>query len=224
MMETAVGARTGSLREWIVAHDDSKLFVGLYVSLALVLSIAIGLFWLLALLLVHLAFEVLRHRHLGESGAAALGAAVWAVRLDVALFLFALVLALHLQFVFGVLGLHAAGRAGVAAQAGLRGARFAAWEKVIRGILLSADDAVQGARGLATLRKKPPAEGAEIDAATSVPTAPPAAERWSRGDTFTVTLAFACILLILLAPWLGHDGWNAVVSLLAAELRPFPVR
>jgi hypothetical protein len=231
----ADSARTGSsLRAWIVAHDDSKVFVILYISLALVLSIAIGLFWLFFLLAIHLAFELVRSQHEGWRGLSAIGQATWAVRLDIALCLFALVLALHLQLVFGVLGLHAAGRAGMAAQAGLRGARFAAWEKVIRGILLSADDAVQGARGLKAMRRRQAAEGATPEPLPEVAPPPPTrtppqssdegSGGWSIGDYVTISLAAACTLLILLAPWLGHESMEAVITVLADELRPFPIR
>jgi hypothetical protein len=150
----------GQIHAWIVNHDESKLFLVLYLTLALVLSVAIGLFWLVALVVVHFAFEHVRSRYDGLTGRAALGRALWNVKLDVALVLFALVLALYLQVVMGVLGLHAVSRAGALAQAGARGGiRFAAWEKVIRGILLSADDAdrqpqagaAAGLRGLGLL-------------------------------------------------------------------------
>jgi hypothetical protein len=209
----------GQIHAWIVNHDESKLFLVLYLTLALVLSVAIGLFWLVALVVVHFAFEHVRSRHEGLTGRAALGRALWNVKLDVALVLFALVLALYLQVVMGVLGLHAVSRAGALAQAGARGGiRFAAWEKVIRGILLSADDAVQGVRAFAAVRARRTGD------APSRAAEPEPAPRLTRGDRFTLGLAAVCTVLILASPWMGHESWQAVVGTLAAELHPFPFR
>jgi hypothetical protein len=208
-----------AIHAWVVNHDESKLFLVLYLTLALVLSIAIGLFWLVALVVVHFAFEHVRASHEGFTGRAALGRALWNVKLDVALVLFALVLALYMHVVMGVLGLHAVSRAGALAQAGARGGiRFAAWEKVIRGILLSADDAVQGVRAFAAVRARKKG-GAGVPAAQ-----PDRGGRLTKGDHFTLALAAVCTGLILASPWMGHESWQAVAGTLAAELHPFPFR
>lgn len=208
----------GQIHAWIVNHDESRLFLVLYLTLALVLSIAIGLFWLVALVVVHFAFEHVRARHEGLTGWAALGRALWNVKLDVALVLFALVLALYLQVVMGVLGLHAVSRAGALAQAGARGGiRFAAWEKVIRGVLLSADDAVQGVRAFAAVR-------ARGNGDTAAPAAEPDRGGLTKGDHFTLALAAVCTVLILASPWMGQESWQGMVGTLAAELHPFPFR
>jgi hypothetical protein len=216
------------VHRWIVRHDDSRLFLVLYISLALVLSIVIGLFWLVALVAVHFAFEHVRFRHEGKRTGAALLAALDGVKLDVGLVLFALALALHMQVVMGLLGLQAASRAGAAAQAGMRGVRFAAWEKVIRGIALSIDDAFQGARAVAAVRRKPAASGAEAgvgaDAAAVAPSEG-SRTRWITGDVLSLALCAVCLLLILAAPLTAsYDGWGAVLRALAAELHPFPAR
>jgi hypothetical protein len=234
---------------WIVQHDESRWFMGLYLGLALVLSIAIGLFWLVALVVVHFGFEYVRFRHDDASPANAVGRALWELKLDVSLVLFAFALTLYLQVVLGVLGIQAASRVGVAAQAGVRsGARFAAWENAIRGVLLSEDDAVLGARAIATVRRKKAQEsgrdgsdpGAEPTtppdpvAATEVATEPRAgadqglgdptsdAKRWSLGDRIALTLGGVSLLLIVAAPWFGHDGWMGVLTAILAELHPFP--
>jgi hypothetical protein len=208
---------------WIVRHDDSRWFLGLYLGLALVLSVAIGLFWLVALVAVHFAFEYVRFRHADAAPGAALGHALWELKLDVALVLFAFALTLYLQVVLGVLGIQAASRVGLAAQAGVRsGARFAAWENVIRGVVLSADDAVLGARALASVRKK--AGGRAEVPVTGEPAPVDSAARagWSTGDRIALSLGVLSLILIVAAPWVGHDGWSGVLKALASELHPFP--
>jgi hypothetical protein len=221
-MQAIAGTSTaGALRQWIVRHDESRLFLVLYISLALVLSIVVGLFWLVALVGVHFAFEVVRFRHEGKRAGAALLAALDGVKLDIGLVLFALALALHMHVVMGLLGLQAASRAGAAAQAGMRGVRFAAWEKVIRGIALSIDDAFQGARAVVAMRRQPAASGA--GAAVAPSEASPS--RWGTGDVLSLALCAVCLLLILAAPLTeAYDGWGAVAHALAAELHPFPAK
>jgi hypothetical protein len=237
------------VHRWVVQHDESRWFMGLYLGLALVLSIAIGLFWLVALVVVHFVFEYVRFRHDHASPAEAVGRALWELKLDVSLVLFAFALTLYLQVVLGVLGIQAASRVGLAAQAGVRsGARFAAWENAIRGVLLSADDAVLGARAIATVRRRKAAGsgGDESDpaaeptttndprAAPEVATEPRAdagqgagdqasdSRRWSLGDRIALSLGGVSLLLIVAAPWFGHDGWMGVMTAILAELHPFP--
>jgi len=139
------------LRDWIVNHDDSWIFIILYVGLAVVLSLWISLFWLVVVVAGHFVLEWIRQRHLRETGV--LAEVFWELKLDIALILFSLVLTLYLEVVFGILGLKAAGRAVTIARAGARGgSRFAAWERTLRGLLLSADDAAQIARALVVRR------------------------------------------------------------------------
>jgi len=139
------------LRAWVLNHDDSWIFIILYVGLAVVLSLWISLFWLLAVVAGHFVLEWIRQRHIRDAGV--LPQVFWELKLDIALILFALVLTLYLEVVFGILGLQAAGRAGAIARVGARGgSRFAAWERTLRGLLLSADDAAQVARAIAMRR------------------------------------------------------------------------
>jgi len=139
------------LRDRIVNHDDSWIFVILYVGLAVVLSIWIGLFWLLVVVAGHFVLEWIRQRHVRDAGV--LPEVFWELKLDIALVLFALVLTLHMEVVFGIVGLQAAGRVGTIARVGARGgSRFAAWERTLRGLLLSADDAAQIVRALVMRR------------------------------------------------------------------------
>jgi hypothetical protein len=159
------------IRDWIVRHDDSRAFTVLYIALALVLSLSIGLFWLVALVTVHFTFEYVRFRHEQAERPRALAQAAWALKLDFALVLFALVVTLYLQFVLGVLGIQAASRAGAAAKAGTKGgARLAAWENVIRGALISVDDAARVVHAFFVLRKRRAPEPLPSTAAMTGPT------------------------------------------------------
>jgi hypothetical protein len=135
---------------WILQHDDRWSFIALYVALAVVLSMWISLFWLVALVGVHFAFECVRQSAAGARGRDIASLAAWEVKLDVALVLFALALSVYMEVALGLLGLQAVARAGAAANASVRaGTRVLAWERAIRGVLLSADDAAQVARVVA---------------------------------------------------------------------------
>jgi hypothetical protein len=222
------------MREWIVAHDDRWSFILLYVGLAVVLSLWISLFWLVALVVVHFLFECVRQRAAGASGAAVSTLALWEVKLDIALVLMALAMALYMDVVLGVLGLQAVARAGAATQAGMRtGTRVLAWQRAIRGVALSVDDAAQvgrvlvrgerGAGGAAAAVAAEPmaAVEAEVERVRLEPSAGWSG-RWGAGDRLALGLGAACIALIVLAPALTGATTAEAVNTLATELRPFP--
>jgi hypothetical protein len=155
-----------SVRDWIVHHDDSWLFLALYIGLAVVLSIWISLFWLVAVVGVHFAFEWVRQQTLRSGFSNILFEVLWELKLDIALVLFALALSLYMDVVLGIVGLRSAARLAPAAQAGLRSStRFAAWQRVIRGVLLSVDDAAQVARAVTVSRSDTGAGAAGAGAA-----------------------------------------------------------
>ena len=132
--QPARARRLARLRRWWIEHDDQLPFTLAYLGLALVLSLAIGLFWLVAVVALHAALE---YWALGrQRQGARLGRVLWHVKLDIALVLFALCLAVYMDLLFGIAGLAPAARAGMQA-----GSRFLAWQKGIRGLLLSLDDA-----------------------------------------------------------------------------------
>jgi hypothetical protein len=60
---TAAADQPGPLRRWIIDHDNSRLFVVAYVGLELVLSIFVGLFWLVFVVGLHVVFELVRQHH-----------------------------------------------------------------------------------------------------------------------------------------------------------------
>lgn len=216
----SMAAEPGPVRQWIINHDDSRWFVGLYIGLAVVLSIWLGLFWLVAIVGVHLVFEWIRQAHPEACGVRALARAIWEIKLDLALVLFAFALALYLEVIAGAVGLGAGAR--LASQAG---ARAAAWQRVLRGVLLSLDDVAQVAR-VAARNRKPAGHGCCVTAAGAaalgVPNQTPWAGPWSLGDRLTIGFGCCCVLSILLAPLLTEHNWTSVWQSVIAELRPFP--
>lgn len=217
------------LHDWVVEHDDSKLFLALYIGLAVVLSIWISLFWLVAVVAVHFGFEVVRQLRYQPGPRQVVLEALWELKLDIALVLFALALTLYMELVLGVVGLQGAARVGAASRVATR---FAGWERTIRGLLLSVDDVAQVVRAVAMRRR---AAAVPADAAPAVAAAVPstravgAGSRWASwagtytaGAWISLGLAAACTLLILAAPWLTPHSAATAVATLATELRPLP--
>lgn len=223
-------AATG-LGRWVQNHDDSRVFAVLYIGLALVLSIVLGLFWLVAVVALHGLLEVLRQRGLHRWWPGVLSRVLWELKLDIGLILFAFVVTLYMEVVLGVAGLNAAMRAGARG-----GARMLAWQRGLRAALLSVDDVAQVARIAARRRRAgeqatadtaeaaTPAD-ASIDGLAALGVSSPWggwAERWSRGSALAVSFALLSLALVLAAPWLTGQPAVAVWQQVLAELRPFP--
>lgn len=176
--------------QWVIHHDENKWFIILYIGLSLVLSIAISLFWLLFAVMVHFAFELIRQHYKQPDAGRVVMESLWETKLDLALVVFAWWLAVYLDFIFGVVGIGAAARAGAqtASRAGRVGgqalaatSRAAAWSRIIRGILLSVDDVGNAAKAIYQSRK-----ARELDETSPVGEQTPAphnAEATSPGTT-----------------------------------------
>jgi hypothetical protein len=171
---------------------------------------------------VHFAFEVIRHSQRLASTRAVVLESFWELKLDFALVLFAFVLTLYMEMVLGVVGLSGAARIGAASRAATR---FAGWERTIRGLLLSVDDAAQVVR--ATTMRRAAAGGAAAGAVPAAVVAPPS--RWgswagpySTGAWIAVGLGVLCTLFIVIAPWITPHTAGSAIAALAAELRPLP--
>jgi hypothetical protein len=216
--------RLEAVHEWIVNHDESWLFVVLYIGLAVVLSIWISLFWLVAVVFVHFIFELIRQRRHFASRRRIWGEALWELKLDIALVLFALVVSLYMDLALGVVGLQSAARAGSAAQAGLRGgARFAAWQRLIRGVMLSVDDVAQVARVVARGKTNDPPTDDSGDEPESVGVAMPSwRQNWGKGDWIAVGMALVCLALLLITPLITEHTPVSTLIALVAELHPYP--
>lgn len=204
---TAVG-------QWVHDHDDRKLFIIPYVGLALVLSIMISLFWLVALVALHFAFELYKQNRIGpRDRLSVLVRASWAVFLDLGLVFFALTVALYIDVVFGLLGLSAAARAGV--QGGARlGSRAVAWESVIRGVAISADEALLLSRAVRG-KKRPGAPEASSRWGGWV-------EKWPLSAKISFGFTVGSLILLLLAPLLTPYDLQGVLAVMRMELTPFP--
>lgn len=97
--------------EWIVEHDEKRLFVLGYVGLTLLLTIGISLFWLIFLVLVHFGFEVIKKYYDGAVEPVRIIAwAAWDTKFDFALITMALVLVVYTEISFGIAGIAGLGR------------------------------------------------------------------------------------------------------------------
>lgn len=221
------------MRNWILNHDDSWLFMILYVGLAVVLSLWISLFWLLVVVAAHGVLEWVRQREIDPGIPGVLARIAWELKLDVALFVFALGLSIYMEPLLGVVGLRGAARAGV------HGAgRFAIWQNALHGFLLSVDDAAQVARMVAARRaRNADARNARVGSADEDgdpgvcgdgPQTEPFSkwggwtEKWGRGDWFAIGFGLMCIGFILLGPVLTDHDYPSIVATFAAELHPWP--
>ncbi len=133
--------RLVSVREWIRDHDESWIFVAIYLGLAVGLSVFVSLFWLVVVAAVHFALELIRQGLYQKGWLSIALHALWEVKLDVGLIFLALALVLYIDVVLGLLGLQSAARAAAVSRAGVRiGSRAAAWERNLRTFLLTVDE------------------------------------------------------------------------------------
>lgn len=202
--------RLVQLRRWLLEHDHRVSFTVIYISLALVLSMAISMFWLVAVVAAHGAIE---YWSLSKRGPAdhRLGRTLWHLKLDIALVLAALWLGLYIDLLFGVAGLGAAARTGAQVSA-----RVVAWQRTIRGVLLSVDEAALAAKAALG------GGGAEAGPARRREAPLPWREPWSWGDRLTVSSAALLFVLILLTPVLTEHSVVEALQVLAADLHPWP--
>ncbi len=212
-------ARGGAIRQWVVDHDDSWLFIGGYITLAVVLSIWISLFWLVAVVAVHMIFEWVRQRSLETWVPGVIARVLWETKLDIALVLFALVIGLYMEVILGIAGLSSATRAGLQT-----GARFAGWQRALRGVLLSVDDAAQLGRAVARGQRDEDSGDGGTETARKHPRAVWGGwlRRWSWGDRLSIALGLLSTVLIVATPLLtDHDG-QSTLRTIGIELHPYP--
>lgn len=201
------------LLAWVAEHDDSWFFILLYVGLGLVLSMTISLFWLAAVVMAHGVLEWLAMSRRGIRDHRP-GRVLWHLKLDIGLTLVALWLGLYIEVLFGMAGLGATARAGAQTAA-----RTIAWQRAIRGTLMTADEAAHVVKAIATRGgKKGPARPAPAVTDDRLPWRRP----WSRGDKFAVIFTTTWAVLILLAPVLTDHTVSSALAVLAADLHPWP--
>lgn len=214
----------GPLRRWVMRHDDSWFFIVPYIGLAVILSITISTFWLVAVVAAHFALELVRQVYITQDMQPRPGVlnllarTLWELKLDVALILFALVMALYMEFVLAAAGLGQAARVGATA-----GARFTVLQRVLRGVFLSLDDLMQVARVIARRGIKP---DADAEATAQNDDGDDSAPGWqgplSRGDKLTLAFGALCFLLIAFAPIITDHDVDTALATIFDELQPFP--
>lgn len=199
------------IRRWLLEHDYRPSFTVLYISLALILSMAISMFWLVAVVAAH---GMLEYWAMGRTGPndLRLGRTLWHIRLDILLVLAALWLGLYIDLLFGVAGLGAAARTGAQVSA-----RVIAWQRAIRGALLTVDEAALAAK--AAFGGK---GGGAPKARTRRSEPPPWRQAWSWADRLIVATTAILAVLILLTPVLTDHSLTEALAILADDLHPWP--
>lgn len=212
-MSFTMRRRLAAGRRWLLDHDHRASFTVIYITLALVLSMAISMFWLVAVVAAH---GIIEYWSLGKEGIdqQRLGRTLWHTKLDIMLVLAALWLGLYIDLLFGVAGLSAAARTGAQASA-----RFLAWQRTIRGVLLSVDEAALAAK--AALSRGESDDASSRRRRLTVPP-PPWQRRWSWGDRLTILTGLAFAIMILLSPWVTDHSLQEALLILANDLHPWP--
>jgi len=224
--ETADPTRMSGLSQWVQDHDESWIFVVVYLGLAVGLSVFVSLFWLVVVAGLHLGLELVRQAFYRDGSREVILHALWEIKLDVGLILLALSLVLYVDVVLGILGIQSASRAAAATRVGARvGARAAAWERNLRMFLLTVDEMVRIGYAAAMLRRNRRRGEETVPSPVPSPAAPPHApwsRRWGIGDRFGLGMLATGVLFISLAPWVTPHDLPQTVALLLGELRPFP--
>ncbi|HEY7671062.1 MAG TPA: hypothetical protein VIC71_02510 [Gammaproteobacteria bacterium] len=214
----ARASKLGRLHAWVVNHDDSWLFIAPYIGLAVILSLMISLFWLIVVVAAHAALEWYVHWREHPSVVHTAGRVAWEIKLDLALILFALALAVYMDYVMGAAGLSAAARAG--ARGVQATGRMIAWQRGLRAVLLTLDDAAQVTRAAIS-------SGQKAAAAAPAPEPPKHGwggwvAPWTVGDCVSIGIGAVCLVALAVAPLMTGLGAPEIVAKLAAELHPWP--
>jgi hypothetical protein len=209
-MSFSLRRKLARARRWLLDHDNRVTFTIIYITLALVLSMAISMFWLVVVVAAH---GVIEYWSLGKLGLRKnrLGLTLWHIKLDIMLVLAALWLGLYIDLLFGVAGLSAAARTGAQVSA-----RVLAWQRAIRGVLLSVDEAALAAK--AALGGNA-GHGGEKHGADQ---APPWRKRWSWGDRLTIGSSVVLAFLIVFSPLITDHSVTDALLILAEDLHPWP--
>lgn len=205
--------------QWIREHDDRLSFVILYISGAIALSIVLNLFWVMMLMFGHFVLEVFRGYLLKAERPFV--HALWEVKLDIGLVLFALAVVLYAEHVLALLGLGQAARAAQAARGLEVAARFGIVERALRIFVLTMDDLARLVQAAFKFRKKSiqpamalPSNHAHCVAET-VPWVSP-----GRGDVLSLSFAALCLIMIALTPSLTGTPAADVTPKILQELSP----
>ncbi len=216
------------IHRYIITHDERWSFILTYVTLAVVLAIVLNLFWLAVVVAGHGVFEWVKQGTLIQDRVAKMMRVMWELKFDFGLVLFGLALEVYIGVILGVAGLGATARAGVEA-----GSRAAMWQSVLRGTLLSVDDAAQVVR---MAGGKDDGTDGEIDILDGPfvdddypregPTdllgrLGPWAEPYPLGAKLSIGFGLLCLALIVAGPYLTPHDWTSMMVALAEEMHPW---
>ncbi len=201
-------------KNFIKNHDESWVFICLYIGLAVSLSMFISIFWLIAVAFFHGCIEWASLRMKGLRNGI-FNKVLWHLRVDIVLILFALWLGVYIDAIFGILGLGALVRS--SAQIG---SRALAWQRTIRGVLLTLDDAIQFVKALAmkngTKASKTHCHTGSKEAIYSDESS------ISKYDIALISIGGILTASILLAPAMTSMTPYEVIEKLSNDLHPWP--
>ncbi|MGI6395569.1 MAG: hypothetical protein ACOX2F_12735 [bacterium] len=225
-------SKSGKVTEWFLNHDDKTLFNISYVALSVVVSIVWGIFWLVLIVAIHFFMDFVVNISKKFSLQKAIGYALWALKLDFALVLFSLTLAVYIDVVLGVLGAgntlkgavqagsrmqRAGGRAAQVAGNTMKvGSRVLGWQKMIRTFFISIDDF---ARAIPFFLKKKK-DGDETDAVESKAEKPVMEIKMTWSSLFSIALGVVMLVLFFLAPVILNQPAAEIWKIVAEELKP----
>lgn len=212
-----------AFKNWLHEHDDRWSFIVLYVGGAILLSVYAGLFWVGMLMLLHFLLELLRHSLAGIDKPFA--HALWEVKLDIGLFLFALVIVLYSDSVLAALGLGHAARATQAMRGAQMATRFGIIQRSLRVFFMIVDDLTKFmlavVKGITRSKNGGalPLSAAVREVVTEDESGPPW-RRIGRGDYFSFAFMGGCLAFLLLAPLLTGTAAVDCLAEILAELTP----
>ena len=218
-----------AIYDYILTHDRRWSFIIAYVGLAVTLAIVLNLFWLAVVVGVHGVFEWIKQGAIVRDRFAKAFRVLWELKFDIGLVLFGLALEVYIGVLLGIAGLSSAARAGVEA-----GSRAAMWQAVLRGTLLSVDDAALVARmatgkddgkdgTLEVLEEKGGDEKYPIDGPDDWKgRLGPWMGEYVLGDKLSIGFGLICVGLILVGPYLTPHDWSSMMVAMGEEMHPFP--
>lgn len=212
------------LRNWVHEHDDRWSFIILYVGGSIFLSLYMNLFWVAMLMLSHLGLEIWRHRLLALKNPVV--HALWHVKLDISLLLFAFVIVLYSDAIVAALGMGQTVRAAQAVRGAQMATRFGIIQRSLRVFLMTADDLARFTRAVLRVAKNGKA-GQLPEMATVVAEDRDAQHEsetpWRKltaGDWGSLGFGMACLSLIVVTPFITSNTATDTLELILTQLHP----
>jgi hypothetical protein len=179
------------------------------------------------LMLTHFFLELLHN--ILDKAATPLLTSLWEIKLDIGLFMFAIVIILYSDSVMAALGLGQAARATQAIRGAQVVTRFGIIEKSLRVILLTMDDFLKFAlaikRGVSNSKQSMELATEQVvqheaPESTKEETCATPWKNIKTGDYITLFFAISCLTLIFLSPSLTHTPSVEVIQNIFQELSP----